>query len=141
MRVLFAAFAFCFLLLLGYMYLWPRSFVVALTGIGLVLPFLFHPYSHRYHAACIDEWFSRSTLCPSCRFDLRGIGGSGNSGEAGRGRRRVRREARRQQRSQRRLERASSSNSEAAGGEAQEEEKEGTDNIIVVQNAMVQHEL
>ena len=26
---------------------------------------------HVYHKACIDEWFTRSVFCPSCRHDVR----------------------------------------------------------------------
>lgn len=26
---------------------------------------------HVYHKACIDEWFTRSVICPSCRHDVR----------------------------------------------------------------------
>jgi len=27
--------------------------------------------NHVYHQGCIDEWFQRSVLCPSCRHDIR----------------------------------------------------------------------
>lgn len=26
---------------------------------------------HYYHRGCIDEWFNRSVLCPTCRHDIR----------------------------------------------------------------------
>ena len=26
---------------------------------------------HTYHRTCIDQWFSRSVFCPSCRHDIR----------------------------------------------------------------------
>jgi hypothetical protein len=26
---------------------------------------------HRFHTACIDEWFRRNVHCPVCRFDIR----------------------------------------------------------------------
>jgi hypothetical protein len=26
---------------------------------------------HVYHKGCIDEWFTRSVICPSCRHDVR----------------------------------------------------------------------
>ncbi len=26
---------------------------------------------HMYHQVCIDQWFERSVLCPTCRFDIR----------------------------------------------------------------------
>eukprot|EP00451_Oxyrrhis_marina_P021857 CAMPEP_0204338290 /NCGR_PEP_ID=MMETSP0469-20131031/20954_1 /ASSEMBLY_ACC=CAM_ASM_000384 /TAXON_ID=2969 /ORGANISM="Oxyrrhis marina" /LENGTH=703 /DNA_ID=CAMNT_0051322441 /DNA_START=41 /DNA_END=2149 /DNA_ORIENTATION=- len=31
------------------------------------------PCMHSYHAACIDEWFDRSTLCPVCKCDVRHV--------------------------------------------------------------------
>ncbi|ORM40905.1 RING-H2 finger protein ATL11 [Babesia sp. Xinjiang] len=27
--------------------------------------------THGYHKGCIDEWLSRSTVCPICKFDYR----------------------------------------------------------------------
>ena len=29
------------------------------------------PCGHFYHRGCIDEWFTRSVLCPTCRHDIR----------------------------------------------------------------------
>lgn len=28
--------------------------------------------NHNFHRACIDHWFERSVLCPTCRHDIRG---------------------------------------------------------------------
>lgn len=29
------------------------------------------PCLHRYHAECIDDWLSRSSVCPNCNVDVR----------------------------------------------------------------------
>jgi hypothetical protein len=29
------------------------------------------PCGHTYHKNCIDQWFNRSVVCPTCRHDIR----------------------------------------------------------------------